>query len=129
MNCKLLFLLLNSKNSYENKNFIELLKNENKETNEDWLINYQEIKKLCEANKYNPLKLYYFNREYIHKILYDKEEIITINSNEMRELSYYFYLSLLIKDNPNVINYSYSFEFIKEIYDYINNNENNNYKK
>ena len=114
-------LLLN--NLYENPKFIELSNHKNKKEFEEWLINYQDINKSCGTKIYNPLKLYYFNKYYIHRILYDKEEIIRINSNKYN-LSYYFYLSLLIRDNPNIVNYSYSFDFIKIINDNINNGNN-----
>ena len=131
MNCKKLveILMLNNHNLYEHKKIFECLKNEEKNKFEEWIIKYNEINQFCETKKYNPLKLYYFNKSYIHRILYEKEESIILNSNKNGEnLSYYFYLSLLIKDNPNIINYSYSFQFIKEINDNIQNN-NNRYKK
>ena len=58
----------------------------------------------------------YQNKENIHEILYNSEEIIDINSfkinNTINEL---FYLNLLIVDNPEVVNYSYSIEFIKNL--------------
>ena len=123
-------LLLNNNNLYENTKFGEFLKNENKNAIEEWLINYEEINKMCESKEFNPLKLYYFKRKYIDKILYDKNELIKLNVNQNCEkLSYYFYLSLLIRNNPHIVNYSYSFEFIKNIYDNNNKNENNKYKK
>ena len=132
MDFKLLFekLLITNNNLCENSNLIEL-KYENKEEIEDWLIDYERFNNFCETNKYNPLKIYYFNKNYIHKILYDKQELILLNSNKSKNnLPYYFYLSLLIKDNPDIVNYSYSFEFIKEIYSNINNdnNDKNKYK-
>ena len=130
---KFLFInpLLNNDNLCQNTELTKVLKNKNKNKDkfEEWIINYDEINKFCKDKEYNPLKFIYFNKNKIHKILYDKDETIYLDSNESeKNLSYYFYLSLLIKDNPNIINYSYSFQFIKEINDNIQNN-NNRYKK
>ena len=125
------FILTNNYNLNENSIFIKLLKVENKKEIEDWLIDYDKIKTFCKEKEYNPLKLYYFIKNYIHSLLYEKEKLIVLNSNNRQTLDYYFYLSLLIQDNPNLVNYSYSFEFIKQIYSNINNvnNDNNKYKK
>ena len=70
-------------------------------------------------------KLLYFNRKNAHKILYDEEEIITINSNEKsKSLNYLFYLVLLINDK-NVINYQYSIKYIQDILELINEEKEN----
>ena len=122
-------LFLNNDNCIENSKFIELSKIPNRDNIEKWLIDYEQLNIFCESNEYNPLKLYYFNKNYIHRILYDREELIMLNSNKNGEnLSYYFYLSLLIRDNQTIINYSYPFKFIKDINDNIKN-DNNKYKK
>ena len=83
------------------------------------LANYSEVKILLDSKKEDIIYFLYFDRYNIHKILYNEEEIIYININENnRNLTYYFYLSLLIRENRDIINYSYSIEYI---YDIINN--------
>ena len=83
-------------------------------------INYKEHNK----------KFLYFNKGIIHGVLYKEEESININettnilltNNNLSEL---FYLDLLITDNIECLNYTYSLDFIREI----NNNwakKNNN---
>ena len=45
-------------------------------------------------------------------------------------MSYYYYLSLLIRDNRDIINYSYSIEYIKKINDkFIKDDNSNKYSK
>ena len=61
-------------------------------------------------------KFIYFNREQIHKELYDSNRIIHFFYKKKNEtLSFYFYLSLLIQDNPGVLNYTYDPDYIKKI--------------
>ena len=79
-------------------------------------INYKEHNK----------KFLYFNKGIIHGVLYKEEESININettnilltNNNLSEL---FYLDLLITDNIECLNYTYSLDFIREI--------NNNWAK
>ena len=62
------------------------------------------------------MKYIYFIRKWFHKILYEREELIKIEFEEQkRNLYYNFYLNLLIKENPEIKNYAYSLDFIKEI--------------
>ena len=75
-------------------------------------------------------KFLYFNKNIIHKILYYSEKIIQINSDIIKnDLSEYFYLILLLKDNPNIINYEYTIEEIQNINNQLNNENNNLFKK
>ena len=60
----------------------------------------------------NSSKVLYFNMQNFHKILYKYDEIIDISSFKIRDLSDLFYLSLIIMDNPDIINYSYKIDFI-----------------
>ena len=54
--------------------------------------------------------------------MFEDEEIININyTKEKKTLSFYFYLDFLIKDNP-LLNYTYSFNIIKQINDLQKNN-------
>ena len=69
-------------------------------------------------------KFLYFNKKSVHQILYDKEEMINLDfHNEFTNLSYYFYIDLLISDNLDLVNYTYSLDYIKAI-----NKLKNNYK-
>ena len=68
------------------------------------------------TNLPNFTKYLYFNRKTINDILYEKEEVIYVDNRlKDKELSFYFYLTSLIEYSPDIINYKYSFEFIKEI--------------
>ena len=80
------------------------------------LSNYAEIEKILKFKKDNAIyfKLLYFNRCNIHEILYDTEKVIFIKDN-IEKLSNYFYLDLLILDNLDIINYTYTKDFILKI--------------
>ena len=79
------------------------------------IICFDEIKKKLKSET-DIIKFIYLYREWFHKILYDREEIAKINLGEQKKNLYYnFYLNLLIKENPEIINYTYSLDFIKTI--------------
>ena len=60
----------------------------------------------------------YHNIHNFHSILYKDEETIKIDSYNIKiSLSNLFYLNLLIMDNPETVNYKYSFDFINNIHD------------
>ena len=81
------------------------------------ISNFKEIQNLIEIKDPKIIKIFYFNRNRVHDILFEDEEIININYiEEKKTLSFYFYLDFLIKDNP-LLNYTYSFNFIKQIND------------
>ena len=88
---------------------------ENKDILFNLISNYSEIEFISKSNKTDNLKFLYFNRNVIHKILIDGNKIISINQNH-KNLSDYFYLSLLLLENPFIINYKYSIEYILETY-------------
>ena len=114
---------------YNNPKFIELSIVKNKTNINDLLSNFQKLDEYYEykLDNLNLIKLLYFNRNSIQKILYDSEKIIKLDSNKgEKNLSYYFYLSLLIKENDNMVNYSYNIDFIKEVN---NLHENNTFYK
>ena len=78
------------------------------------LSNFEEITSLKGKKEY--IKFLYCNRNNIESILYNEEKIIEIESvNTIKTISDYFYLSLIIKNKNNLVNYSYSINFIKEI--------------
>ena len=79
------------------------------------IYNLAELINFLNQKSDNSFKILYFNKTSIHIILYDEEESIKIISEMMKNgLSNYFYLLLLIEDNPNIINYEYSLDFIKD---------------
>ena len=83
------------------------------------LDNYDEINAI--SNNENFPKLFFFNCKNVHYILYEFDKTIYIKYKPIEtNKSFYFYLSLLIRKEPNIINYEYSFDLIKKI-----NNENN----
>ena len=77
--------------------------------------NYEEIKDFCKENEGKILKIFYFYRNNIEDILYESNNVIDIKDlyNEI-EFSELFYLSLLLY-NSNLINFYFSFAFIKNI--------------
>ena len=94
------------------------------------IFDYEEIQKILKLNEENIYKFFYFNRKKVHKILYEVQETITVEYIEIKNLlSFCFYLYLLIKDNNNIINYSYSIDLIKKINLFQYNNNDRIYKK
>ena len=86
--------------------------------------NFEEVQaylKILKSNKEeNIYKQLYLNVKRLSNILYDTEEILFISHEDFnKSLSEYYYLDLLININKNVINFAYSFDFIKNI-----NNDN-----
>ena len=76
---------------------------------------FDKIKQKLESET-NTIKFIYFNNISFHNILYKKDEFVEIEFEEQKNNLYYcFYLDLLIMENPEIVNYSYSFDFIKKI--------------
>ena len=92
---------------------VELLKLDNiEEIQNNLLINSEKIG----ISNLDLIKLYYLNRKKIHNELFKNQKIIGLENDKVIEnISYYFYLDLLIKDNIDIVNYSYSIKFIKNI--------------
>jgi len=83
-------------------------------TFEDWgkLLNY------LKESKSNIPENIYFCMTNFHSILYKEEVTINIGSYNIKiDLSTLYFLDLLIMDNPETLNYEYSFDFIKNIND------------
>ena len=100
---------------------------------EKLLPNYESIKKIIDLNIPETIKFLYNNKEYIHKILYIAEENISIETcdrfkNEKNNLSYLFYLNLLIAEDSQSINYIFSFDFINNIFNIFENLKEEKYK-
>ena len=77
----------------------------------------ENIQKINDETKTEFLcKLLYFNRNNVHHILTEADKIIHFKYQENnKNLSFYFYLVLLIKDMPYILNYTFDYEYIKEI--------------
>jgi len=92
------------------------------------ICNFEELKKLLDNLKENKLNIpenIYFCMINFHSILYKEDKTINIEFfNTKIELSNLFFLNLLIMDNINLINYEYSFDFIKCIFDSNENGKN-----
>ena len=99
---------------------------ENKDDPMFKLVNsYEMVKEININYKEDNKKFLYFNKDKVHKLLYDEEEVIKINNLPNNNLSELFYLDLLILENLDSINYSYSIEIIKDVN---NLNKNTNFK-
>ena len=108
----------------------------------------EKIKNILKSNSQDILYFLYFNMGIIEKILYNIDEVIyfdfndetnnfflKINKEEIEieqknEIAFLFYISLLIKYNKNLLNFSFSIDLINRI-NLINNSidESNIYKK
>ena len=76
---------------------------------------FDEIKQKLESET-EIIKFIYLIRHLFHKFLYDREEVVKIEVGEQKKnLFYNIYLNLLIKDNPEIVNYVYSLHFIRTI--------------
>ena len=85
------------------------------------LITYNKMAKKIK-NKLNILKIW--NNIDIHKILYIKNEVISIN-DVIIDIPINFYLALLIQKDENIINYSYNIEYLENIAKQIFSNQEN----
>ena len=73
----------------------------------------------------NFTKYLYLNAKKVDEVLYVSEETLNVdNQQKEKDLSFFFYLFLLIMHNPDIINYKYSLDFIKEINNKKKNNNN-----
>lgn len=80
------------------------------------LYNYSELETIIKISEGQITKFLYFNRKVIDKILYNSNEIIHFKyEKKVYNISFYFYLILLIKDNPEILNYSIDLEFFEHI--------------
>ena len=75
------------------------------------LSNYKGNKKIIEINDLQLTKIIYFNQPVIHKILHDPSETIHLHSINEINISFLFYLDLIILNHG----YSFPFEYIKNI--------------
>ena len=76
------------------------------------LNDYREINSLLPLKK--STKVFYYNKIKTHNILYDSDEIIEIKDRLRKDLSFDFYLSSLIDTEPELINYKFLINYVKE---------------
>ena len=106
----------------------------------------EEIKNIIKLNPQDILYFLYFNLDNIQSILYKKDEIIyfdyddkynnyfiKINQEKLEieknnEIVFLFYISLLMKYNQNIVNFSFSINLINKINSINNIDINNIYK-
>jgi hypothetical protein len=82
-----------------------------------------------QIGKNNFLQKLYSIKDIFHKQLKNHDEISYLNQEDIKfELSDYFYLSLLISDEPDIINYNYDCNLIISI-DNKNKSSQNSLKK
>ena len=90
--------------------------------------NYKEIEYILKLKIPKIMNFFYNNKDIIHEILYNEDSYINIEyDEEKKNLSENFYLNLLILDNPDILNYSYNLNYIKEL-NKIQKDTNQNYK-
>ena len=84
------------------------------------IFSNNEIQTIYKINKNNNKKFLYFNKDKIHNILYESEDVFTVDddlNNIFRDsdISELFYFELLILDKLETINYNFSIELIREL--------------
>ena len=79
------------------------------------ISNYSEIENLLKISGISKqiTKFFYFNRKDIHLILYNEDKIIA--TDKPNGLSYFFYLSLLLNEELDLINYFYNYYLINDL--------------
>ena len=80
------------------------------------LSNFNEIISILNIYDLNCVNFLYLNSSKVNKILYDCEEIIEIKNKNEDTFIFYIILSLLIEENVNVVNYSYSKNLINKLH-------------
>jgi hypothetical protein len=108
---------------YKNLNYKQPYENS---FNTSLITNHLELIEILNTIE-NKTKFFYLDNKAINKILYEEEEIIQIE-NKKYEYSFIYYLSLLLKDNKDIVNFNFEIDFIK-IIDNDNNNQENELQK
>lgn len=99
---------------------------ESNDFNLNLISNLLDIFTIYKSYKNDSFKIFYFNKNHIHNMLFEEEESVKIDKdNKKKNLSDYFYLSSLILDNPYVVFYEYPFDFIYELINYQKSIDNN----
>ena len=66
------------------------------------------------------IKWLFDNKENFHRYLYDHDKIMNIDFDNHISLAFLYYLDVLIKEEPNLINYSCSYKYIIKINEFHN---------
>ena len=103
---------------------VNFKKSNNIEKNKNSKINIIKLSEYMKLDKIKIVKLLYFNIDSFHHALYEYNTEIILEEEE-KNLSYIFYAALLIKDNPNIINYSFTIKLIQGIHNKMNENYKN----
>lgn len=72
--------------------------------------NFSDIKTILPLKK--STQVFNFNKRKTHFILYVNDEIIEIKDRPKNDLSFDYYLTLLIEDEPNLINYIFQINYV-----------------
>ena len=87
---------------------------------------FSDIEQLLKLHSSRKYEYIFLNEEKIHKILYENENIIKIQSNVGESsLINLFYIVLLLKSNPYLTNYIYDFEYIENVNNFRKKSDNN----
>ena len=78
-------------------------------------LSNKELENLIEKNNFKSLEYIYFNKKNFHEILYNSEKLIQMKEENLKSFSSLFYFDLLIKDDPNTVNYIFSQETISDV--------------
>ena len=92
---------------------------ENIDYNNRLIFNFSDIENILKNNEVNILEFLYINRDIIHMILYDEENIIQLYNKYINSLKDFVYADLLLNYNSDIIDYCFSFDFIKLLNTYI----------
>ena len=86
--------------------------------------NYEDLMEIIyevNAQNENIFKFIYFYEQNIHHVLYEFDKIININNFKLKmNFAELFYLDLLISDNVEIVNYTYNFELLINIFQLFN---------
>ena len=111
--------------NYIKEIFIKLF--QDKIDNKEFRINLNEIKDFYKFKTSYLLQILSFNRIRINQLLYECEKVIDLEYTKIEHFSDFFYLVLLIEEDPIVINYIYSINLIKE--NNVSKNTSDEFKK
>ena len=98
------------------KTIINFKESENNDDtkNNNFKISIEEWSNYFKLDKLKIVKLLYFNYDSFHHILYNLDNEIVLEKEE-KNISYIFYAASIIKNNPNIINYSFTKDLIIDI--------------
>ena len=86
--------------------------------NSKLLKDFSDLKDILNSNIKEKMKFFYLNKEKINDIINNSDNSLNIQNEKEIKMSELFYLTLLILDNSEVVNYSYTLYFINKINKY-----------